>query len=316
MRIVKGRSSRSPKCEEGDGPGGGPPLSVSEVGEEKVRQDPRSGTVRGNLKIGEISGCLPISRGYHKIADAVKAFNFDFKDKIVLDIGSSTGGFTQYALDHGAKKVIAIEKGTNQMMSPLRHDPRVELHEKTDIFGTKTTRTELRGAFATTGANDEASPSTVVGAEQTKRLRFVSRRRPTDDPIGSTGASKEATRNSVLVVAIPDIILADVSFISLTKVLVYAKANLATPHTEFLVMLKPQFEASPSQLNKGVVKNDKIRRDIIKHFELWLKNNGFIIINKHDNALKGKTGNTERFYLLKSTKRINSGDCGARQREN
>ena len=68
------------------------------------------------------------NRGYFKIKSAASAFNFDFKGKTVLDIGSSTGGFTQYALEHGAAKVIAVEKGTNQMVSPLRHDPRVELH--------------------------------------------------------------------------------------------------------------------------------------------------------------------------------------------
>ena len=64
-------------------------------------------------------------------------------------------------------------------------------------------------------------------------------------------------------------------------------------------MLKPQFEATPSDLNKGVVKNEKIRRQIIKDFELWLKQNGFLIIKKHDNTLHGKTGNLERFFFLK-----------------
>ena len=78
------------------------------------------------------------NRGYFKIESATRAFNFDFKNKVVLDIGSSTGGFTQYALDHGATKVIAVEKGTNQMVSPLRFDPRIELHEKTDIFDIRT----------------------------------------------------------------------------------------------------------------------------------------------------------------------------------
>ena len=56
-----------------------------------------------------------VNRGYLKIEGAARAFNFDFKDKVVLDIGSSTGGFTELALKNGAKKVIAVEKGTNQM---------------------------------------------------------------------------------------------------------------------------------------------------------------------------------------------------------
>ena len=78
------------------------------------------------------------NRGYYKIEGAVRAFNFDFRDKTVLDIGSSTGGFTEIALEHGAKRVIAVEKGTNQMKPPLRHDPKIELHEKTDIFNVET----------------------------------------------------------------------------------------------------------------------------------------------------------------------------------
>ena len=85
------------------------------------------------------------NRGYYKIEGAARAFNFVFKGKIVLDIGSSTGGFTQYALDNGAKKVIAVEKGTGQMKEPLRSDPRVELHEKTDIFDFRITETPSEG---------------------------------------------------------------------------------------------------------------------------------------------------------------------------
>ena len=67
-------------------------------------------------------------------------------------------------------------------------------------------------------------------------------------------------------------------------------------------MLKPQFEAREDQLHKGVVKNEKIRREIIKNFEQWLKQNGFIIIKKRDNNLAGKNGNLERFYWLRLAK--------------
>ena len=76
-------------------------------------------------------------RGYVKLFGAAAAFHFDFRGKIVLDVGSSTGGFTEYALERGASKVIAVEKGTNQMKAPLKYDPRIELHEKTDIFDFK-----------------------------------------------------------------------------------------------------------------------------------------------------------------------------------
>lgn len=184
------------------------------------------------------------NRGYYKIKGAISAFDFDFRGKVVLDIGSSTGGFTEIALERGADKVIAVEKGTNQMKAPLRYDPKVELYEKTDIFDF-----EL--------------------SEDKK----------------------------------PDVIVADVSFLSLTKILKYAKMELSRRNTEYLVMLKPQFEADESQLVKGVVKNEKIRRDIIKRFEQWLKRNDFVIVNKRDNVLAGKNGNVERFYYLRLAKK-------------
>ena len=57
----------------------------------------------------------------------------DFANKTVLDVGSSTGGFTDYALQHGARKVFAVDVGTEQLHPSLRDDSRVELHEKTDI---------------------------------------------------------------------------------------------------------------------------------------------------------------------------------------
>ena len=198
---------------------------------------------------------MPVSRAENKLAGAAQAFSYDFRGKTVLDIGSSTGGFTEYALLRGAKKVIAVEKGTRQMKAPLRFDPRIDLREKTDIFSV--TRSSLSR----------------------------------DQDENNENESKIDTRI--------DTILADVSFISLKQVLLHAKKQLAAPQTDFLVMLKPQFEARPFQLKNGIVKNETIRRDIIKDFEAWLKNNGFLIVNKRDNTLAGKNGNLERFYFLK-----------------
>ena len=203
---------------------------------------------------------MPVSRAENKLAGAAQAFSYDFRGKTVLDIGSSTGGFTEYALLRGAKKIIAVEKGTKQMKAPLRFDPRIDLREKTDIFSV--TRDSL--------SRDQSEPKT-------------------------NGIKIIETKANIKI----DTILADVSFISLKQVLIHAKKQLASSQTDFLVMLKPQFEARPFQLKNGVVKNETIRRDIIKDFELWLKNNGFLVINKRDNLLAGKNGNLERFYFLK-----------------
>lgn len=185
----------------------------------------------------EVTG--PVSRAGSKLEGAIKAFRYDFDGKVVLDIGSSTGGFTECALKHGARKVIAIEKGTNQMKEPLNSDPRVELYEKTDIF---------RVTFG--------------------RIGYV------------------------------DTVLADVSFVSLRQVLAYVERVLVKADADFLVMLKPQFEARPDQLFKGVVKNERIRREICAGFEQWAKRKGFVIRAKHDNEVAGKNGNIERFYWL------------------
>ena len=100
----------------------------------------------------------------------------------------------------------------------------------------------------------------------------------------------------------PDVIVADVSFVSLEKVLWHAKKNLSRADTEFLVMLKPQFEAKPWQLRNGIIKNNKIRREIIVNFEAWVKKAGFLIVGKRDNEIAGRFGNVERFYYLKRIK--------------
>lgn len=189
-----------------------------------------------------------VGRAELKLKEAVKAFSYDFRGKVVLDIGSSTGGFTELALRLGASRVVAVEKGTKQMKAPLRFDERVELYEKTDIFEFRAPEeVEARGGF--------------------------------------------------------DAILADVSFVSLRKVLAYARKNLASRKTDFLVMLKPQFEAGEGQLVRGVVKNEKMRREIMRGFEEWLRRNGFLILKKRDNETVGKVGgNRERFYWLNLAK--------------
>lgn len=182
-----------------------------------------------------------VSRAGMKLASVAKLLNIDFKDKIVLDVGSSTGGFTDYALKNGAKKVYAVDVGTNQLHPVLRSDERIELHEKTDIRD-----------FSISGEK-------------------------------------------------PDITVMDVSFISLREVLPYIATNLSSPDTQIVAMLKPQFEAGKHQVNKGVIKNDSVRRQILKDFEAWAKQ-FFVIQDKRDSDVAGAKGNQERFYLLKRSK--------------
>jgi 23S rRNA (cytidine1920-2'-O)/16S rRNA (cytidine1409-2'-O)-methyltransferase len=176
-----------------------------------------------------------VSRAGLKLASVAELLNVSFAKKLVLDVGSSTGGFTDYALQNGAKKVIAVDVGSDQMHPSLRHDGRIELHEKTDI------------------------------------------------------------RDFMVVKAI-DIVVIDVSFISLREILP-SVARIA-PNAQIVAMVKPQFEAGREQTNKGIIKNDAVRRQILKDFEVWAKQT-FAIQGKRDSEVAGSKGNRERFYLLK-----------------
>lgn len=181
-----------------------------------------------------------VSRAALKLKSVTDKLGVDFRDKTVLDIGSSTGGFTEFALSRGAKKVIAVDVGTDQLHLKLRRNLQIELHEKTDIRD------------------------------------FI-----TEEKI--------------------DIILADVSFISLREILPHVTKNLTNTETEILAMVKPQFETAGRVKNAGVVKNDTERRKIFRDFETWTRKL-FIIHGKKDSAVAGATGNLERFYLLKIVK--------------
>lgn len=207
----------------------------------KVRVDGRIITkpgysVRQNADIS-LEGELYVSRAGLKLASAMSNFGLRFENKTVLDVGSSTGGFTDYALQHGAAKVIAVDVGTDQLHATLRKDERVELHEQTDIRDFKTNYK-------------------------------------------------------------PDIIVIDVSFISLRQILP-SIIKLADPQTHIIAMCKPQFEVGDSVKHKGVIKNDQMRRTILKDFETWTKQ-FFVVESKADSNVLGTKGNRERFYLLKA----------------
>lgn len=189
-----------------------------------------------NTKIELIAENQYVSRAGLKLESVAKILELDFRGKIVLDVGSSTGGFTDYAIRNGAQKVYAIDVGTEQLHSSLRGNPKIELHEKTDI-----------------------------------RDFYLENK--------------------------PNIVLIDVSFISLRDILPHIAKNLSDAKTEIVAMVKPQFEAGKRQANKGVIKNDSIRRQILKDFEEWSREY-FMIISKRDSDVAGAKGNQERFYLL------------------
>jgi 23S rRNA (cytidine1920-2'-O)/16S rRNA (cytidine1409-2'-O)-methyltransferase len=182
-----------------------------------------------------------VSRAGLKLASVAEVLGMDFRDKIVLDVGSSTGGFTDYALKHGVKKVYAVDVGTDQLHPSLKGHPKIRLHEKTDI------------------------------------------------------------RDFYIKNETPDIIVIDVSFISLRDILPHLVNHLSTQQTQIAAMVKPQFEAGKNQTNKGIIKNDAMRRQILRDFETWAKQY-FVIKDKRDSDVAGAKGNQERFYLLQPLK--------------
>lgn len=183
-----------------------------------------------------------VSRAGLKLASVAQVFDLNFKGKTVLDVGSSTGGFTDYALQHGVEKVIAVDVGTNQLHPTLRSNPKVELHEQTDIRDLKTTTSSV------------------------------------------------------------DYVVIDVSFVSLREILPDV-SRLVGPNASIVAMVKPQFEAGQfgdsGLKHKGVIKNEKMRRKILKDFEVWTKSR-YKIINKSDSQVTGEKGNKERFYFLRA----------------
>lgn len=179
-----------------------------------------------------------VSRAALKLQSADEVFHLDWSGRVVLDVGSSTGGFTQYALLHGASKVIAVDVGTDQMDPRLRDNPRIELYEKTDI---------------------------------------------------RTFKSKTAI----------DLAVCDVSFISLRDILP-AVSRLMSNRGVIVAMVKPQFEARHAAIkHKGVIKNDKMRREVLKSFETWALQS-YKIVQKTDSKIAGSKGNVERFYILEA----------------
>jgi len=149
-----------------------------------------------------------VSRGGLKLEKALRAFEVDCTNIIALDVGSSTGGFTHCLLLHGAKKVYAVDVGTQQLDERLRNHPQVVSIENKNIKDLK--------------------PERVDG-------------------------------NSF------NIVVADLSFVSLTKILPYL-APFANSEGKLIVLIKPQFEAGPQALNRsGLVKNPKHHIEAIEN---------------------------------------------------
>jgi len=180
-----------------------------------------------------------VSRGALKLAAALDAFSFDPSGRIAIDVGASTGGFTQILLRRGAARVYAVDVGHGQLHALIRNDPRVVTLEDTDA-------------------------------------RHLDRSL-VPEPLAA--------------------IVADVSFISLTKVLPQAFA-LAAPGAWTVLLVKPQFEAGREAIGKGgVVKSENARQEALASVTRFVAQQpGWIEIESRVSPITGQSGNVE--YLL------------------
>lgn len=188
----------------------------------------------------EIRGkTLPyVSRGGLKLEKAMEEFKITLEGKVCMDVGSSTGGFTDCMLQNGAVKVYAVDVGHGQLAWKLRQDERVVCMEKTNI-------------------------RYVTPEEIEDRIDFSS---------------------------------IDVSFISLTKVLLPVK-NLLAPQGQVVCLIKPQFEAGRENVGKkGVVRDKSVHRDVIERTVSYAVSIGFEAMKLEFSPIKGPEGNIE--YLL------------------
>ena len=179
-----------------------------------------------------------VSRGGLKLEKAMKCFPLTPKGKVCMDIGASTGGFTDCMLQNGAVKVYSVDVGHGQLDWKLRNDPRVVCMERTNI-------------------------RYVVPEDIEERPSFVS---------------------------------IDVSFISLTKVLLPVR-NLMEENGEIAALIKPQFEAGREKVGKkGVVRDPAVHKEVIEMVISYAKSISFGVRHLEFSPIKGPEGNIE--YLV------------------
>ena len=200
----------------------------------------------------EIKTMPYVSRGGFKLEKALKCFNIDLKDRICLDAGASTGGFSDCMLQNGAKFIYSADVGYGQFAWKLRQSPKIKVIERTNV----------------------------------KNCSF----------------NDIYTENE----PVADFCAMDLSFISVTKVLPNV-VNLLGKDKEFVVLIKPQFEAGKELVGKnGVVKDKTTHTEVINNVISHAAELGLYVHNLNFSPIKGPKGNIEYLIHLKNTPSENS----------
>jgi 23S rRNA (cytidine1920-2'-O)/16S rRNA (cytidine1409-2'-O)-methyltransferase len=177
-----------------------------------------------------------VSRGGVKLSGALEKYPIEIEDHICLDVGASTGGFTEVLLANGAAIVFSIDVGTSQLHPSLRGHPRIVSMEQTDIRG------------------------------------FEGKRLPQR----------------------PDVVVIDVSFISLKAVLPVALSLAAAP-MQLLALIKPQFEAERKHSKRGIIRDAAVHRDVCDDIAAFAASLGCRDIEVFPSPIAGGDGNLEFF---------------------
>ncbi|MBV8598274.1 MAG: TlyA family RNA methyltransferase [Actinobacteria bacterium] len=201
-----------------------------------------AGRVPGHSKAGEqvdeaepleVESAPPyVSRAGHKLANALDRFHVDPAGVDCVDVGASTGGFTDVLLQRGAARVVALDVGHGQLHQRIREDPRVVVLERTN-------------------------------ARELTALPFA-----------------------------PQLVVCDVSFISV-RLALPPVLRLAAPGWHALVLVKPQFEAGRAEAPKGVVRDDAVRRRVVREVAAAALGWGAEVRGVVDSGLAGAKGNRE-----------------------
>jgi len=187
-----------------------------------------------------------VSRGAIKLLHAINNFNIKITNKICLDLGASTGGFTHVLLKNGAKKIYSVDVGKNQ------------LHEKL------------------------LSETRVINLEKTNAGYL----------------NEEAIKEKI------DIIVCDVSFISLKKV-IEPSLMFLNKKGIILVLIKPQFEAKKNEIRKGIVTDSNVHKRICEEYEDWFENRcNMNVRGIIESPIKGPKGNKEFLILTENHKNL------------
>jgi 23S rRNA (cytidine1920-2'-O)/16S rRNA (cytidine1409-2'-O)-methyltransferase len=214
-----------------------------------------------------------VSRGGHKLEHALEHLKIDVTGLTAIDLGASTGGFTDCLLQHGAAKVFAVDVGQGQLAWKLRRDKRVVVMEKTNA---RNLTPENFRSFCSASRPSPVAAQSSDGCE---------RRARSDAPYPA------------------DLIVIDCSFISLRKILPPAVA-LLRPLGNIVALIKPQFEAGKVEVDKGegVITDPAIHERVLRELEEFVAGDARLRWRGvTESPLLGPAGNKEFFVLIEKT---------------